>query len=162
MDLFRAMGVNLPVLNYYNHLRKPVEIMLNDFEAEIDRALASRYRLKINYRHVYLDLDDCLVINGRLNGTLMAFMAQCLNEKIRLHLLSRHKGDIMDSLRQYRIESLFDSVIRIEQGQEKHEHIRYKDSIFIDDSFRERFEVWRCLGIPVFAVDAIESLLSYD
>ena len=37
--------------------------------------------------------------------------------------------------------------------------IMERDSIFIDDSFSERKKISKILGIPVFDVDMVESLI---
>jgi aspartate 1-decarboxylase len=43
--------------------------------------------------------------------------------------------------------------------EEKFKHIEKEGSIFIDNHFLERAQVHKELGIPVFDVDAIESLI---
>ena len=40
-------------------------------------------------RTVYVDLDDTLVCKGRLNGDLIKFLYQCVNQGKRIVLLSK-------------------------------------------------------------------------
>lgn len=157
--LHRALGVNLPVLSYYNQLGLPVTIQCNRFEAEMDRAWSNRYRLAIDYQHVYIDFDDCVCIGGQVNPTAVKFLVQAINQNKQIHLLSRHReGVLLDRLARLRIRDLFDEVLQIEEGRSKADFVQ-EDSIFIDDSFAERQAVAQ-KGIPVFAVDAIEALLT--
>ncbi len=156
--LHRAMGVNLPVLSYYNALGLPVAVHCNRFDVEMDRAWSNRYRLGIDYDRVYLDFDDCLCIEGRLNPNVVRFVVQAINRGKRVCLLSRHRdGPLADKLKKLRVADLFDEVHQIGDGQSKADFVG-PGSIFIDDSFAERLEVGR-KGIPVFAVDAVEALL---
>jgi predicted ATP-grasp superfamily ATP-dependent carboligase len=158
--LYRVMGVNLPVLSYYNRLGLPLEIHCNKFDAEMDRAWSNRYKLKIDYKHVYIDFDDCLCIDGKVNSNAVKFLVQAINHGKKICLLSRHReGPLAAKLKELRILDLFDEVREIGNGCSKAEFVR-EDSIFIDDSFTERQDVARKRGVPVFAVDAIDSLLT--
>jgi hypothetical protein len=56
-------------------------------------------------------------------------------------------------------ELLFDDIIILKQTQNKSSFIQNTNSIFIDDSFAERKEVFDTLKIPVFSLDAVESLM---
>ena len=89
----------------------------------------------------------------------MAFVFQCINNGIALYLITRHKDDLNKTLEKYRISGLFDEVIWVGLGEEKHQHIKEKDAIFIDDSFAERKKVHDNVGIPTFDAHMIESLM---
>ncbi len=159
MGMFRAAGVNLPLLGVFDALGFPVEILRQDFEIDSDRALTARYQLGISYTHAYIDYDDTLVMDGALNPQAIAFVAQCRAKQVKVHLLSRHAGDLESALQAWGIRGLFDAVHHLGRGERKSAFITQADAIFIDDSFTERKEVHRALGIPVFAVDAIEALM---
>jgi hypothetical protein len=151
--------VNLPVLSYYNHLGAAVTIHCNRFDVEMDRAWSNKYKLRIDYQHVYIDFDDCVCIDGMVNPNAVKFLIQAINQKKRTHLLSRHReGPLLDKLTRLRIRDLFDDVQQIDEGCSKADVVS-QDSIFIDDSFAERQAVAK-RGIPVFSVDAIEALLT--
>jgi ATP-grasp in the biosynthetic pathway with Ter operon len=157
--LHRVLGVNLPVLSYYNQSGIPVTIHCNRFDVEMDRAWSNRYKLGIDYKRVYLDFDDCLCTQGKLNPNIVKFVIQAINQGKKVCLLSRHRdGPLADKLKQLRISDLFDEVHQINADRSKADFVR-EDSIFIDDSFAERLEVSK-KGIPVFSVDAVEALLS--
>jgi len=156
----RALGVNLPLLSLYNHLGIPVSIHPGAFDVVLDRAWENRFRLSIAYRHVYVDFDDCLCIDGRVNVLLIRFLYQCLNEGIGIHLLSKCASDLEMLLSEYRLLQLFDSITQIGKLDKKSAHIKHRDSILIDDSYAERRDVELMLGIPTFSVDAVECLLA--
>lgn len=158
--IFRAKGVNFSILTLFNAFGLPVTIELNENEVEMDRALNNLYRLNINFQHAYIDLDDTLILNGSVNSTLVSLIFKLLNEKKSIRLITKHTGDLSATLRKYRIDNLFDEVIHLNQRMNKWEYIKYKNSIFIDDSFAERMDVKRRLGIPVFGTDMIDALNS--
>ncbi len=156
--LHRILGVNLPVLTIYDQMGFDVQIACHSWNAELDRAWSNRYRVELQYDHVYLDFDDCLVIDGRLNELVMRFVVQARNEGKQLHILSRHQaGPLTEKLRDLRVLDVFDEVLQIDATTCKSKFIR-PNSIFIDDSFAERTAVAAC-NIPVFSVDAVECLL---
>jgi len=162
MGLYRNLGVNFALLSIYDRLDMEVEILCNPYSIELDRALISRFQFyDLDYEYVYVDLDDTLIVDGKLNTMLLALLYQCLNKGKKLYLLSRHRGDINHTLQQYRLDSLFDAVFQVGHVEEKIDYIRERSAIFIDDSYLERERVSMELGIPVFDLDAVESLLDW-
>ncbi|MGE5295669.1 MAG: ATP-grasp domain-containing protein, partial [Solirubrobacterales bacterium] len=159
MALYRNLGVNLALLSVFDAMEMDVSIQANDFGIEIDRALAARFHTDLSYGHVYIDLDDCLICDGEVNTDAVAFLYQCVNRGIAIHLLTRHDGVVDDTLRRVRLVGLFDDIIHLLSGERKSDSIHHDDAIFIDDSFGERKEVRERRKIPVFAPDAIECLL---
>ena len=161
MGLARNIGVNLPLLTLYNNLGMDVEIVKNPNELLLDRAFISRFQTDIDYENVYVDLDDTLIIKGKVNVYLLAFLYQCRDKGKSLILLTKHAGNAIQTLDDHSIDmNLFDSIINIPDWAEKFHYIK-PDSIFIDDSFVERKMVQEALGIPVFDTDAVESLMDW-
>ncbi|CAM5202758.1 ATP-grasp enzyme-like protein OS=Castellaniella defragrans (strain DSM / CCUG 39792 / 65Phen)OX=1437824 GN=BN940_10671 PE=4 SV=1 [Castellaniella denitrificans] len=157
--LQRGLGVNLPLLSAFDAFGWPVEVTANDYPIELDRALENRFRLQLDYRRVYVDLDDCLLIQGRVNTALVAFLYQAIDQGCTITLLTRHSADLDATLTRTRLRPLFDDIVHIRDGSPKTAHIQQDAAIFIDDSFQERAQVARTLRIPVFAPDMIEALL---
>lgn len=156
--LQRGLGVNLPLLSVFDAFEWPVSIIANNYSIELDRALENRFRIQQAYRHVYVDLDDCLLIKEQVNTTLVAFLYQAINNDCTITLLTRHTADLQQTLCKHRLETIFDQIVHITDGKPKSAYIDALPAIFIDDSFHERQEVARTLGIPVFAPDMIEAL----
>ena len=137
-----------------------VEIVKNDYDIELDRSLSSRYRLGLGYKTIYVDYDDCLLINGKINISLVSFLYAAFNDEKRIILLTKHHKEIATSLSESRMTSLFDEVIVISKDDCKWRHINPQDAIFIDDSFSERAEIKRIHNIPVFSPDMVECLFN--
>jgi hypothetical protein len=161
MALFRADGVNFVQLSLFDRMGMPVTVLRNNLPVEIDRALSARFRLGHQYNSVYVDLDDTLIVHGRVNTALIAFVYQARNHGKRIILLSRHRRDVRQTLRAAALsEDLFDEVQLIGDTARKSAYIVGTDAIFIDDSFAERREVAQACGIPVFSLDAVEALVA--
>jgi hypothetical protein len=159
MALHRAQGINLPLLSIYEQERVPVVLMRNNTGVEIDRALVNRYRQQIEYAAVYVDLDDTLILNDKVNVPLISFLYQCLNKGKRVALITKHDKDLKKTLEKYRLNNIFDEVIHLDRTESKADHIDRHDAIFIDDSFSERKKVSEKLGIYTFDCSMLEVLL---
>ncbi len=160
MVFYRMLGINFTLLSIYDALDYDIEILFNDIEIELDRCLKNRFLIKYEFDTVYIDFDDAVVINNKINDLAMQFIYQMLNRGKKIILITRHEADLLESLTKYRISpGLFDSIIHLSLNEDKHEHIDCKNSIFIDNSFAERKKVHEKLGIPVFDVDAIEGFI---
>jgi len=159
MALVRSKGVNLALLSLFDAMGYEVSIDENDYNIEIDRALDNKYKHDIVYSHVYIDFDDLVIFEGEVNPSVMAFVFQCINKKIKLHLITKHKYELTESLKKYRLSEIFDELIWINEDDEKPSLIKEKDAIFIDDSFAERMKVHKVCGIPVFDLHMIEALM---
>ena len=158
MGLVRCQGVNLVLLSLFDALGYDVDIFQNGYDLIMDRALENRYKSDLVYKHVYIDLDDLVVFENKVNPTAIAFVYQCLGMGIQTHLLTKHKEDLEATLKRYRLHGIFDEVIWVREG-EKYLHIKEKDAIFIDDSFAERRAVRDKLGLPVFDSHMLECLM---
>ena len=161
MGLTRNRGINMPLLTLYTFIGKEVEIFRNEYGLMLDRAFIARYKLDTQYTKVYVDFDDTIIVKGKVNPMLIAFLYQAKNQRKTLYLITRHEGNILDKMEQYNIpQSLFDGIIIVGDGALKSEYI-WGDSIFIDDSFAERKEVHENSKVDVFSVDMVESLLDW-
>ena len=161
MGLTRNLGINMPLLTLYNFWGIDVSLIPNREDLLLDRAFISRFRTDLSYSSVYVDFDDTLIVRGKVNAFLMMFLYQAFNQSKRLCLLTRHSTDIFSDLEKVCIPaSLFSEIIRLDETGAKTDFIA-PDSIFIDDSFSERKRVREALGIPVFDLDMVESLIDW-
>lgn len=159
MALNRVRGINFPLLGIYEHERMPLGLLTYDGPVEIDRALANRYRHTLSYSVAYIDLDDTLILRGEVNLMVLALIFQCLNRRISVKLITRHRFDVQATLMQYRLAGVFDEVIHIVDGRPKSAFIKEADAILVDDSFAERRDVSEQCKIPTFDCSMIEMLL---
>ena len=159
MALNRVQGVNFALLSIYEQERISIEILVNNANIQIDRALVNHYKHSFSYSTVYIDLDDTLILNGNVNIHLIQFIYQCINLRRRVVLLTKHIGELDTTLKQYRLAGIFDEIIHIGHSETKADYIHENDAILIDDSFSERKSVHDRLGIPTFDCSMIEVLI---
>ena len=161
MSVTRNLGVNMPMLTLFNMWGYDVDIINNGGELLLDRAFISRFETNLDYDNVYVDFDDTIVVNGKVNGMLMMYLYQARDKGKKLFLLTKHSSDIDESMRKYALSPLlFDEIIHIPQNGSKAEYIKPR-SVFIDDSFAERKLVSEKCSAAVFDLDMIESLLDW-
>lgn len=160
MGVSRVKGVNLVLLSLFDRGGVSVSIPKNLPVVMVDRALYNTYRHNIKYSHVYVDYDDTIIIKGSVNLQLIVFLYKAWQNKVKLHLITRHKGDIHESLKKHRLsDNLFDEIITLNEDQEKSNFILSDNSIFIDDSFSERSKVQEVNNILTFDTHSVEGLL---
>lgn len=157
--LSRAIGVNFALLSLFDAFGHPVTVFTNNYHVELDRALENRYKTNIEFDSVYCDYDDCLILNKTsINIEVVKFLYKCINQKKKIILLSKHDGDLLQELKTFRLDHLFDEVLHIEKGADKADYIETSKPIFIDDSNAERLNIRSRLHIPVFSPDMIDVL----
>ncbi|MDY2590727.1 MAG: ATP-grasp domain-containing protein [Agathobacter sp.] len=157
--IVRNIGVNLPLLtlDVFDH-HSIDSVIVNEFDIELDRALSNTFKIDLVYDSVYVDYDDTIVVNGKVNLEIINFLYQCINNNKKIILLSKHDGDLEEELIMYRIKEIFDKIIHLERNQDKKDYIK-GNSIFIDDSYGERKQVWDACKVPVFDTHMIECLM---
>lgn len=154
-----AIGVNFPLMTLFDAFDYEVSLQKNSYNAIIDRAFSCKYTIDITYNCVYVDFDDCLYLdNQRLNTELVAFLYRCINNNIRIILITKHRGDLNTLLKKLRIDTLFDKIIHLREDEEKYAHTTEAQAIFIDDSYTERQKIKIHRGIPVFSPEMVEVL----
>lgn len=159
MGLHRCKGVNLPLLSVFNQAGIPVSPLENDYDIEFDRAFYNRVRVSCKFETLYLDFDDCLLLDGKhVNPELMKLVFQCRNKQIPVVLISRHAGDLDKRLEELGIARLLDRVIHLNNGESKADYMDCPNGFLVDDSFRERLSASR-IGIPSIGPESVETLL---
>lgn len=159
-SITRAIGVNLPLLTLNDYSGQKVDdVIVNSFDIELDRALQNSYSTNLKYDTVYIDYDDTLVGKEGINLDMIRFAYQCINNGIKLILISKHEGDLFSELKKYRLTDLFDEVIQINKDVQKTDYINPSSAIFIDDSYGERMAVNLKYHIPVFDIHNIDVLM---
>lgn len=159
MALHRVIGINFPLLSIYEQERIPVSLLSNDVFVEINRALVNRYQHRIKFSTVYACLDDTILLNGNVNVMIIAFLYRCLQEKKKIVLLTRQSKDIMGTLEKYRLTSLWDDIIYLNNETSNTNYIKEPDAILIDNSFKERKMASERFGIYTFDCSMVEMLL---
>lgn len=163
MSVHRNQGVNFALLSIFDRLKFDIDIIRNDFDVEVDRAFTNRFNLNIEYKRVYIDFDDTITKEGNVNPYVMMFIYQCVAKNKEIILVTKHIHDISETLANLKIDkNLFDKVIHITKDDDKYKYFDdVTSAIFIDDAFSERKMISDKFGIPVFDIDAIESLIDW-
>ncbi|TXY45612.1 ATP-grasp domain-containing protein [Vibrio mimicus] len=160
MAFNRCKGVNFPLLSLYQYYGHNVGVLTNDIRFSMDRSLKNRYVVNYHYDTVYVDLDDTIIVKGKLNLEVITFLYQCINKGIKIVLVSKNLlEDKEQYLRDHKIYQLFDEIIWLKEGDKKHLYMKSQNAIFIDDSYSQRKETAEMLGIPTFDCSMVEALL---
>jgi len=160
MAFFRQLGVNFAALSLFDAMGYDVKVLFNDYPIILDRRLQNSYKFIFEYNTIYIDFDDTIIINDKVNTSIIKFLFQSKNANKKIILLTKHIFDIRKSMRKYHIcSSLFDSIVIVETEKEKADYVIEKKSIFIDNYFPERISVMKKCKIPVFDVDSVELLI---
>lgn len=113
-----------------------IEIIQYDVKAELDRAWDIDFKILLDYQHLFLDLDDCLLINGKINSNLIKFAIDARNDGKTVNLITRSKKNFNIDLQKNRLLEFFDKIIKVDK--ELKSNYLVDKSLLIDDSFRER------------------------
>lgn len=162
MCLYRAQGINFPLLSIYAHMGKPTTIIQPRFNSVVG------CKLYTNHFHIptfltnpivafYVDLDDTLLEGGTcVNVNTVSLLYEAKNAGIPSYLITRHRGIVDETLDRFCIhKGLFQSIIHITDSSSKLNSIVYTPAIFLDDSFSERRAV-DCDGIYCMDIDSYE------
>jgi hypothetical protein len=162
MGMYRNLGVNFALLSLFDKQSIPTEILRNSCPITLDRCFQNKFKIDVPFSDVYVDFDDTLIINDKVNQNVVSFLYQCLNNELNIYLITKHLGDIREALHSYKIsESIFKEIYHLSPDENKSDFIKKEGAIFLDDSFLERKKVSQTLGIPCFSVDMVESLINY-
>lgn len=111
------------------------------------------------FENIYTDLDQTLVINGITNQKAIFCLQKYYDIGIPIHLITRRPTPIPKYLQEHGIPLyLFTSIKQIFNLSPKYLYI-LPNSIFIDDSLKERNECESDeMNIKCFDIDAFEYL----
>lgn len=155
----RARGVNLPLMAIHDYMGRDVAALPNKDINLIDRCISTKAMINKDYKNVYIDLDDTLIIDGYVVPKIISFIYQSIADNKKVFLITRHEYDPSQTLEKARISpSLFDAIYHIKSHESKADYIEH-DSIFVDNYFLERREVFEKTQCLVLDVDAVELLL---
>lgn len=159
--LHRNQGINFPLLSIYEHYGIYIDsVATNNYDISCYKCVENRFDLSVNYDYVYVDLDDTIVIKRKVNTRIMQYLYYAKNSNKQIILITRNQNAIA-KLKQYHIcLELFDKIIQVPYNSNKSEYITHTNSVFIDDSHKERSDVYNNKNVCVFSCDMIESLMN--
>jgi predicted ATP-grasp superfamily ATP-dependent carboligase len=134
--LSRARGVNLSLMNLHEYRGERVTVNPSHLPASVSRKLDVRATLPHFKGRVWVDFDDTLIVNGKVNGLLLAFLYK--NSQNGVNVITRSIENIESKMYDLCIpRTLFDDIIQISPEDRKSDFIT-DDDLLIDDSFSER------------------------
>lgn len=159
MMLNRARGVNFIELALYQKLGFDIEVIFNDIEISLARALIPVYKHKIQYENLYIDFDDTLFLEERyINQDIVKLIFQTKNQDKNVYLITKNKKfNLTKTLHKFGITNIFDEIIHIHENEKKADYMK-TNSLLIDDSFVERKEA-KFAGHYVFGLDNFNILM---
>lgn len=162
--LSKNLDVNLPLLALADFSGMDISVHPNKYKITSDKIYIDRYRIDYNYERVYIDFDDTIVFNReRYNTEAMRFLYQCLNQKKKIVLITKHEYELKETAKAIKLDlSIFDEIIEVPLDQKKYMYMdNHVPSVFIDNAFAERIAVKKHLDMPTFDVTNIEALIDW-
>lgn len=154
----RFHGVNLPMLTLFDQMEVDLEITADrSYGAAADRSLRTRIKHDFSYQHLYVDLDDCLIMNGKVNHGMVALIFKAVNHGAKIHLITRCKGDLPEILVRHRLQGLFDEIHHL--TDESKSNFIHANSLFVDDSHVERRDARGGERVLSLSPDCLDFLL---
>lgn len=159
MMLNRSRGVNFIELALFQKLGISVEVVYNNVEIALGRALAPKYKHNIEYENLYIDFDDTLFLDERyINTELMKLIFQAKNKNKNVYLITKNKkNNLAKALHMFGISHIFEDILHIQDSDQKINYMK-KSSVLIDDSFNERKEAIHN-GFYAFGLDNFNILI---
>lgn len=159
MMLNRSRGVNFIELALYQRLGFDVEVIFNDIEISLARALIPIYKHNIEYENLYIDFDDTLFLEEKyINPDIMKLIFQVKNENKKVYLITKNKKfNLAKTLHAFGITNIFDEIIHIHENEKKIDYMKL-NSVLIDDSFVERKQA-TAKGFYALSIDNFSILL---
>jgi hypothetical protein len=135
----RLAGINLPLMSLYQANGDAVSVIQED---TAPRVWASGFDLGFVFNQIFVDFDDTIIVNSKLNRSLLDFLKRQKRYGVKIIIVSKNIGNLAEVLRGLKLRSLFDEVIQVPPNSHKRGFILTSDSfLFIDDSFSERLAI---------------------
>jgi len=156
----RLNGCNLTLLSIYHHFNYPIEIIKNNNYFNVSKIYKNIINLDklFDYNNIFIDFDDTIKIKDKVNPNAISFLYKCLNNNKDIYLISRHTGNIEETLDNIKLsKNIFKKIIIISDRNTKKSNFILEKSIFIDDSFEERNDVIKNVkDVLCFDIDFFE------
>lgn len=160
LALYRSQGINIPLMVIQDFLNRKQIALQGNYCKKVFKHQSLKAILDYDFDNVFVDLDGTLIINEQVCPAVIAFIYQMIQENKKIFLITRHLHNPETTLLEKNIAaSLFQEIIHITDGTLKSEFIP-SGSIFIDNEFPERRDVFLNKNIPVLDVDTVELYLN--
>lgn len=155
-ELHRAMTVNIPRILLHLALGNQVTVRPT-FPwrgISVGRNLSPRYVL--DFRDIFVDYDETLVLEGVVVEEVLRFLKDQSTSGIGVHILTRNLGDVRGQMERIGLQvDVFDSLKQVQPGDLKSKYVTQR-SLFIDNEFPQRQDVWSRTGVPAIDLDQLD------
>lgn len=159
-SFFRQLGINFAALSVLDAMNYDLQVLLNDCNLALDKRVQSYYRLNYDYKTLYIDGDEMLVVKNEVNTSLIKIIYQQKNKQKKIILFTRNLKTLNRLLNKHNLcANLFDEIMTIENQEQLLSCIQEKQAVFISSCFEDRLAVMNACQIPVFNTDAIDCLM---
>lgn len=160
----RLYGVNLSLMDLYQHQGKSISVLNQDYVVmfcQTERPSVIRKKITRSY----FDFDDTLVTDNQVNDKILSAIFNLNERGISVKVLTRNTSDLTEMLKSLNLDSVVDEVIQVPAMDKKSNYIQSKEPfLFVDDSYRERLDVhnhFSKLGV-VLDPSAFENQLIFE
>lgn len=136
----RAQGVNLAHLAILAAEGLPLSVYTAEFDF-VSRRTGNNPEVESGeaFNALYIDLDDTLILNGRINEPVAQLARHVKSLGIYVAIITRHRLDPVATLEYFGLSGLFDDVFHATNGEPKASYVKDDGySVLVDDSFSER------------------------
>lgn len=162
MATHRVQGINFVLMALYEALGHPVTIGMNRSDVVSERAFTNRFLNIPEFDAVYMDFDDTLTLDEKVNIQAMQLIYQCRDKNIPVILITRHHQDPRITLESIALHAgLFSEIVWISDGTPKSKYMeKFAHPILFDDSHQERQDAFSN-GYQSFGPDCIEAFIDW-
>jgi hypothetical protein len=147
----RLKGINLTMLNLAQ--AQGLELKIID-QSVYPTKFTNGFDLDFAFNEIYVDYDDTLVLGSVVNKNLSDFLEYNHALQRKISLITRHGGNIHESLKLLNLDHIFEDVIQVSINDRKSDYIKTDTKfLFIDDSFRERLDIATVFGNQALVLD---------
>jgi hypothetical protein len=165
IKIFRLKGLNIPLVWIQDFLKRKQTYIFQNNKVMVSRKLDIQNLESINIKNlnIFLDLDGTLFdFNEKLIKAVHDLLLLSFKHKIIIRLITRHEGDVKGYLVQKDIDLKFlNEIIQITDKTKKSLKITLANSIFIDNEFPERLDVFMNKNLIVFDIDVVSDLNNF-
>ena len=86
MAFYRQLGINFALLSLFDFMNYDLDILFNNYNLTLDRGTETLYKFDYQYDTIYLDYDDTLIVNDKVNSDIIKLIYQAHNKNIKVIL----------------------------------------------------------------------------
>ena len=140
--LNRVLGVNLSQMQLYQFLGNSITVLAQNFPAVFEQS-KNRARVQHKLEYAYFDYDDTIVGKRGINLAIRDFIVSLHEKGVKVNILTRSTRNGNSLLQESGLSQSINHVVSLRPHENKSDYIiKEKSFLFVDDSHRERYDVF--------------------